>query len=94
MKGLHQQIKNKTDHLRALEWIRACIVIHTLIHQIETGSADPEWEEDCIMEGLSSDSDTDGEGRGNRAATRETPGQRKRRRVKETLFASGITTRQ
>ena len=40
LKGLQQQIKNQTDHLRAVEWIRACIVIHTLIHEIEYGNED------------------------------------------------------
>ena len=94
MKGLRQQIKNKTDHLHALEWIRACIVIHTLIHQIESGSEDYEWEEECILDGLSSDSDSDGEHGGHIGnGTQETQGQHKCQKVKEALFASGITQR-
>ncbi|KDQ49003.1 hypothetical protein JAAARDRAFT_102470, partial [Jaapia argillacea MUCL 33604] len=31
LKGLRQQIKDETDHLRAVEWVRTCIVIHSLI---------------------------------------------------------------
>lgn len=57
MKGLQQQIKNQTDHLRAIEWIRACIVIHTLIHEIEYGTEDADWEEEIVAAGLSSDDD-------------------------------------
>ncbi|KAF8579124.1 hypothetical protein K439DRAFT_1360336 [Ramaria rubella] len=31
LKGLWQQIDDEVDHRRAVEWICACIVIHTLI---------------------------------------------------------------
>ncbi|KAF8240937.1 hypothetical protein L208DRAFT_1035953, partial [Tricholoma matsutake] len=35
LKGLHQQIKNPQDHHHALAWVCACIVIHTIIQEIE-----------------------------------------------------------
>jgi hypothetical protein len=88
---LRQQIKNTQDHERALAWIRTCIVIHTMIHEIETEDFDEEWDEELILDGLSSDelisSDED------RIAAqihRESQGQRKRRRVKDDLFTSGL----
>lgn len=91
LKGLRQQIKNETDHLRAVEWIRTCIVIHTLIHDIEHGEEDSDWEEDAIAEGLTSDSSSSSDD--DRVAAdirRESTGQRKRRKVKEGLFASEL----
>lgn len=93
LKGLRQQIKNETDHLRAVEWIRACIVIHTLIHEIEYGNedSDADWEEEILAAGLSSDESSSSDD--NRVAAevrRESAGQRKRRKVKESLFRSEI----
>ncbi|KJA13569.1 hypothetical protein HYPSUDRAFT_119452, partial [Hypholoma sublateritium FD-334 SS-4] len=35
MRGLRQQIDDARDHERAVAWIKACIVIHTLIFFIE-----------------------------------------------------------
>jgi hypothetical protein len=94
LKGLRQQIKNEIDHLRAVEWIRACIVIHTLIHEIEYGNEDSDWEEEILAAGLSSDesssSDDNHHGHGVAEVRRESAGQRKRRRVKENLFRSDI----
>lgn len=58
--GLRQQILSEQSHLRALEWIRTCLVIHTLIHDIEQGDeVDVEWEEELIQQGLSSDSSSE-----------------------------------
>jgi hypothetical protein len=51
LKGLRQQIKDETDHLRAIELIRTCIVIHTLVHDIEHREEDSDWEEDAIADG-------------------------------------------
>jgi len=88
---LRQQIKNAQDHEHALVWIRTCIVIHTMIHEIETEDFDEEWNEELILDGLSSDelssSDAD---RVAAQIRRESQGQRKRRKVKEDLFASGL----
>jgi len=91
LKGLRQQIKNETDHLRAVEWIRACIVIHTFIHETEFGNEDADWEEEIVAAGLSSDESSSSDD--NRVAAevrRESAGQRKRRKVKENLFRSDI----
>ncbi len=94
LRGLRQQIKNEVDHLRAVEWIRACIVIHTLIHEIELGNEDMDWQEETIEEGLSADNDTASSDSsiqiGGPQRQRESAGQRKRRKVKECLFASGL----
>jgi hypothetical protein len=93
LRGLRQQIKNETDHLRALEWIHACLVIHTLIQDIESEfEVDSDWEEELITLGLSSDSsdsDDDAPVTG-QTRRRETAGQRKRRKVKDSLYASGV----
>ncbi|KIJ28342.1 hypothetical protein M422DRAFT_140947, partial [Sphaerobolus stellatus SS14] len=35
LKGLRQQIKDECDHCLALQWIRTCLILHTLIHDIE-----------------------------------------------------------
>ena len=92
LKGLRQQIKNQTDHLHAVEWIRACIVIHTLIHEIEYGNEDADWEEEIVAAGLSSDESSSSDDDHHVAAEvrRESAGQQKRRRVKENLFRSDI----
>lgn len=94
LKGLWQQIKSRDDHLRAVEWIRACLVIHTIIHEIEEINFDSEWEEELVADGLSSDSSaessSDDDNRVPGDIRRESAGQRKRRKVKEGLFASGI----
>jgi hypothetical protein len=91
LKGLRQQIKNTQDHERALAWIRTCIVIHTMVHEIETEEFDEEWIEELILDGLSSDelSSLD-EDHVAAQIRRESQGQRKRRKIKQDLFASGI----
>jgi hypothetical protein len=82
--------------LKAVEWIRACIVIHTLIHHIEDGVFDYEWQEEMIQDGLSTSSNSsediamvDDEPE---LGLRLTEGERKRRKIKKALFDSGITT--
>jgi hypothetical protein len=91
LKGLCQQIKNPQDHHCALAWVHACIVIHTLIQDIETDDFDEEWNEELIDDGLSSDdSSSSDDDRVAAQISRESQGQRKRRKVKEDLFASGI----
>lgn len=88
---MRQQIKNAQDHERALAWIRTCIVIHTMIHEIETEDFDEEWNEELILDGLSSDElSSSDEDRVAAQICRESQGQRKRRKIKEDLFASGI----
>jgi hypothetical protein len=87
---LRQQIKNAQDRERALAWIRTCIVIHTMIHEIETENFDAEWNDELILNGLSSDEHSSDEDRVAAQIHRESQGQRKRRKVKEDLFASGL----
>ena len=62
-----------------------------MIHEIETEDFDEEWNEELILDGLSSDelssSDAD---RVAAQIRRESQGQRKRWKVKEDLFASGL----
>lgn len=50
--GLHQQIDNNVGHERALAWVKACIIIHTLVHLIEDGNEDMEFVDDLVREGL------------------------------------------
>lgn len=52
LRGLHQQINDAVDHERALAWVKACIVIHTLMHLIENGEEDPEFVDELVQEGL------------------------------------------
>jgi hypothetical protein len=62
-----------------------------MVHEIETEEFDEEWIEELILDGLSSDelssSDKD---RVAAQIRRESQGQRKRRKIKQDLFASGI----
>ncbi len=62
-----------------------------MIHEIETEDLDEEWNEELILDGLSSDelSSSDGD-RVAAQIRRESQGQRKRRKVKEDLFTSGL----
>jgi hypothetical protein len=48
LRGLRQQIDDGTDHERALAWIKACIIIHTLIAIIEAGNEDLEFLEELL----------------------------------------------
>ncbi|KAJ7820689.1 hypothetical protein B0H13DRAFT_1921164 [Mycena leptocephala] len=52
LRGLRQQIDDGTDHERALAWIKACIIIHTLITIIEARNEDLEFLEELLREGL------------------------------------------
>jgi hypothetical protein len=35
LRGLQQQIKNSRDHEMALAWVRACLILHNIIINIE-----------------------------------------------------------
>jgi len=87
LRGLRQQIDNALDHERAVAWIKACIVIHTLIFLIEHGEEDPQFVLELIQEG-GVDLQQPAEGEDELAAevARETQGQRKRERLKADLF--------
>jgi hypothetical protein len=51
LRGLRQQIDTAQDHQRAIAWIKACIVLHTLIFHIEHGEEDPDYVERLIQRG-------------------------------------------
>jgi len=51
LRGLRQQIGDSKDHLRALAWVKTCIVIHTLISFVEEGDEDCEFMDDLVREG-------------------------------------------
>ena len=62
-----------------------------MIHEIETEDFDKEWNKELILDGLSSDElSSSDEDRIAAQICRESQGQRKRRKIKEDLFASGI----
>lgn len=61
-----------------------------MIHEIETENFDEEWNDELILNGLSSDEHSSDEDRVAAQIRRESQGQRKRRKVKEDLFASGL----
>jgi len=61
-----------------------------MIHEIETENFDEEWNDELILDGLSSDEHSSDEDRVAAQVRRESQGQRKRRKVKEDLFASGL----
>jgi len=62
-----------------------------MIHEIKTEDFDEEWNEELILDGLSSDELSSSDGDCIAAQIRrESQGQRKRRKVKEDLFASGL----
>lgn len=87
MRGLRQQIDNALDHERALAWIKACIVIHTLVLLIEKGQEDPEYMAELLEEGqepvvVAQNLDIEAE------AVRETCGQQMRSSLKAKLFTN------
>lgn len=85
LRGLRQQIDNVVDHERAIAWIKACIVIHTLIFRIEHGQEDPLFVEELVQAG----SDAPSHSTDNDLATEaicETRGQRMREKLKKNLF--------
>ncbi|KAJ7020115.1 hypothetical protein C8F04DRAFT_1197009 [Mycena alexandri] len=89
--GLRQQIDDSKDHERALAWVKACIIIHTLVRLIEDGTKDDEYLQELVQEGLANQApapaptiDTEAA-----ATTRNSRSQRKRVDLKTKLFASG-----
>jgi hypothetical protein len=62
-----------------------------MVHEIETEEFDEEWIEELILDGLSSDElSSSDEDRVAAQIRRESQGQRKQRKIKQDLFASGI----
>jgi len=83
--SLRQQIDDVIDHECAIAWIKACIVIHTLVFRIEHGQEDPLFVQELVQAGSdaplhSTDNDLATE------AIRETRGQRMREKLKKNLL--------
>ncbi|KAJ7026796.1 hypothetical protein C8F04DRAFT_1190189 [Mycena alexandri] len=91
LRGLRQQIDDSKDHERALAWVKACIIIHTLVGLIEDGTADDEYLQELIQEGLANQAPAPLPPINTEAAAAMTNsrGQRKCIDVKTKLFASG-----
>ena len=89
LRGLRQQISDVTDHMRALAWVKTCIIIHTLISFIEEGDEDNEFINELVQEGTDAHGAVIGQAdRDQSDALRETQGQRKRTELKTMLFES------
>ncbi|KAF7372339.1 DDE Tnp4 domain-containing protein [Mycena venus] len=91
-RGLRQQIDDSIAHERALAWVKACLVIHTLVGFIESGQEDEEFVEELVQEGLRDDPQErviEG-GLDASSSRRQTRGEKKRMDLKQKLFASGI----
>lgn len=90
LRCLRQQIDSRKDHERALAWIKACLVLHTLIFQIENGEdQDAEFNEEILREGLEADHATaGGEDEIAAEARRETQGQQRREELKSYILAA------
>jgi hypothetical protein len=85
LRGLRQQIDDAIDHERAIAWVRTCIIIHALVHQIERGNEDEDWIVELVEDGITSsdnmelDSQTD-------EATQAASGQEKREWLRDMLL--------
>jgi hypothetical protein len=91
LRGLRQQIDDSVDHERALAWVKACIVIHTLVGQLETEREDPDFTEELVRQGLANPAPPGAfpEVEVVSSARRRTRGQRKCTELKTKLFESG-----
>jgi hypothetical protein len=83
--GLRQQIDDAVDHECAIAWIKACIVIHTLIFQIEHGQEDPLFIQELVQAGSDASSNNI-EYELAAEVVCETRGQRMREKLKKDLF--------
>jgi hypothetical protein len=91
LRGLWQQIKNPRDHLLAIAWIKACLILHNLIIDIEgeIDESDPFYIQ-MLAEGTVVDVEDAGEAIGLDGAdeTHETAGKRKRAYLQHQLLTS------
>lgn len=90
LRGLRQQIDDSLDHERALAWVKVCIVIHTLIGQLERGREDLDFIDELVKEGLAHLQPLGQAGAEEpvSSARRKTRGQKKRSELKAKLFSS------
>ncbi|KAJ6465467.1 hypothetical protein C8R45DRAFT_939657 [Mycena sanguinolenta] len=90
LRGLREQIDDNAGHERALAWVKACLVIHTLIGFIEAGHEDFEFMEELLQEGRADPPTADVDEEIVAEARRKTRGQKKRLDLKAKLFANGV----
>lgn len=86
LRGLCQQIDDSVDHQRALAWIKACIVIHTLVGLIEHDKEDPEFVDELVLAGLSNQEVDGGFCDGESGGTQGIHGQQKPTSLKISLL--------
>ncbi|PPQ94789.1 hypothetical protein CVT25_008391 [Psilocybe cyanescens] len=86
--SLVRQIDDAKDHERAVAWIKACIVIHTLVFFIEHGHEDKEHIKRLIQEGTDDPSISNPCNDIESEAIQETRGQQKREQLKSELLES------
>ena len=55
LRRLRQQIDDAVDHARAVAWIKTCLVLHTLIFEIENGNEDPDYVQELVDKGIDPD---------------------------------------
>ncbi|KAJ7487738.1 hypothetical protein B0H11DRAFT_1720976, partial [Mycena galericulata] len=105
LKELRIQIFSRKQHMWALMWLRACIILHNLIVHLEEGNGiDEEWREELYALGRDdrlrpelTESESDGEEVGPEADLRRarrrhtTEGQRFRQKIMDALFDSPHT---
>ena len=53
--GLQQQIDDAVDHAHAVAWIKTCLVLHTLIFEIENGNEHPDYVQELVDKGIDPD---------------------------------------
>jgi hypothetical protein len=90
LSGLRQQIDDSIDHERALAWVKACLVIHTLVGFIELGDEDWEFMDELLQEGLQNAAPAGQVESDASVGRRNTRGQQKRAELKAKLFTSGM----
>ncbi|PPQ95100.1 hypothetical protein CVT25_011530 [Psilocybe cyanescens] len=88
LQGLQQQINNAKGHKRAVAWIKACIVIHTLVFFIKHGHEDKEQFEQLIQEGTDDPSISNPHNNIKNEAIQETRGQQKQEQLKSEFLKS------
>ncbi|KAJ7799037.1 hypothetical protein B0H13DRAFT_1933412 [Mycena leptocephala] len=89
--GFRQQIDDTVDHGRALAWIKACIIIHTLIGLLERGREDPEFIAELAKAGLAKPEPVDINPEMEASETRrKCRGQKKLAELRKNLFYSGV----